>query len=158
MLKNRCEKGFSLIELLVAVAIILIISAIAIPNLLRSKVSANEASAVGSVRTILGANNTYSATYNIGFPTSLAKLCPAKPATSAAADLIDSLLCAGAKSGYSFTYVAGPAVGGTITTFTLNADPISVGQTGQRHFFANQTGVIRFNTAAAATVADKPIS
>jgi type IV pilus assembly protein PilA len=90
------------------VAIILIISAIAIPNLLRSRMSANEASAVGSVRPILSANNAYSATYNIGFPTSLAKLCPASPATSAAADLIDNVLCAGAKSGYSFTYVAEP--------------------------------------------------
>lgn len=158
MYKRRGEKGFSLIELLIAVAIILIIAAIAIPNLLRSKVSANEASAVGSLRTIMSATNAYSATYNIGFPSTLAKLCPAKPATSAAADLIDSVLCGGVKSGYTFSYVAGAVAGGTIATYTLNGDPLSAGQTGQRRFYADQSGVIRFNASATAGIADKPIS
>ena len=101
-MRNK-QKGFSLIELLIVVAIILIIAAIAIPNLLRSKMAANEASAVGSVRTLNTACVTYSTTYTT-YPTTLANLGPATSATSATADLVDSVLATGTKSGYVFTY------------------------------------------------------
>src|SRR5579862_4900067 len=104
-MKTR-QKGFSLIELLIVVAIILIIAAIAIPNLLRSKMAANEASAVGSLRTLNTACITYSTVYG-GYPAALSNLGPATPATSTSADLIDSVLASGTKSGYSFTYAAG---------------------------------------------------
>ena len=97
-MRNK-EKGFSLIELLIVVAIILIIAAIAIPNLLRSKMAANEASAVGSMRTLNTASVSYSTTYG-GYPALLANLGPAASATSATADLIDSVLVTGTKSGY----------------------------------------------------------
>lgn len=157
-MRNNKQKGFSLIELLIVVAIILIIAAIAIPNLLRSRMAANEASAVGSMRTINTACVTYSSTYGTGFPAALANLAPANPATAAAADLIDQVLAAKQKSGYAFTYAAGPAVGGVIPTYTLNADPISAGTTGQRHFFTDQSGVIRFDPGAVATVLSLPIS
>src|ERR1700733_6868886 len=100
MRKNK-QEGFSLIELLIVVAIILIIAAIAIPNLLRSKMAANEASAVGSIRTLNTAAVPYSTPYG-GYPSVLAKLGPASPATSASADLVDSVLAGGTKSGYSF--------------------------------------------------------
>jgi type IV pilus assembly protein PilA len=59
--------------------------------------------------------------------------------------------------GYAFTYVAGAAVGGVVNTYTTNANPVTPGTTGQRRFFSNQTGVIRYNQAAAATVADPPL-
>jgi len=156
-MRNR-QKGFSLIELLIVVAIILIIAAIAIPNLLRSRMAANEASAVGSLRTINTACVTYSTTYGIGFPSALSNLTTSSSGVSStAAALIDSVLAAGAKSGYTFTYAAGSATNGVIPTYTVNANPQVAGQTGQRSFFTDQSGVIRFNLTAAATVSDSPL-
>src|SRR5271157_4632957 len=110
MKKN--SKGFSLIELLIVVAIILIIAAIAIPNLLRSRIAANQASAVGSLRTLNTAEITYSSTYNVGFTATMTYLAPPTTSgstnpTSTAAGLIDSVLALGSKSGYSFVYSAG---------------------------------------------------
>jgi len=155
-MRNR-QKGFSLIELLIVVAIILIIAAIAIPNLLRSKMAANEASAVGSLRAINTACITYSTIYGTGYPALLANLGPGAPATAATSDLIDSVLAAGTKSGYVFTYTAGAAVGGTINTYTITAVPANIGTTGQRQFFTDQSGVIRANPSGAADVNSTPI-
>lgn len=151
----RKQKGFSLIELLIVVAIILIIAAIAIPNLLRSRIAANEASAVGSIRTINTSEVTYASTYpDVGFAATLTALGPpagGAAVSSAAAGLIDSVLgCPGAatctKSGYTFTLasVAGPPV----STYTINGDPQSA-QTGQRHFCSDTSGVIRYDVANA---------
>ncbi len=156
-MRNR-EKGFSLIELLIVVAIILIIAAIAIPNLLRSKMAANEASAVGSLRTITTASISFSSIYGDGFPTDLAHLGgPATntQATCKAALLIDSVLSAAPsqKSGYTFVYTGTNAVSVVPTgcdagwnNFTVSAVPIAIGSTGQRGFFVDETGVIRFTT------------
>jgi type IV pilus assembly protein PilA len=155
------EEGFSIIELLIVVAIILIIAAIAIPNLLRSRMAANEASAVGSLRTINTAQVTFASTYGIGFAGSLAALgAAAQPcvATAAGACLIDEVLQTGAKSGYTIamTSAVGTAAAPT-TTYTVTAVPIAVGSSGQRRFFTDESGVIRFNASAAATTADPPI-
>ena len=156
----RKQKGFSLIELLIVVAIILIIAAIAIPNLLRSRMAANEASAVGSIRTINTSQVTYASTYGVGFADTLAKLGGASPCTpgTATACLIDSVLGGGTKSGYSFV-VAGTA--GTTAapnnTYTVTGNPVARGSSGQSGFFSDESGVIRKNPTAAATVADAPI-
>jgi len=153
------QKGFSLIELLIVVAIILIIAAIAIPNLLRSRMAANEASAVGSLRTINTAEVTYQTTYpNVGFATAIANLGGAAPcnvATQASACLIDDVLSVGpgnVKSGYAFTANGVAGAGGLNQTYTATAVPSVVGQSGQRAFFTDQSGVIRYDaTGAGAT-------
>jgi type IV pilus assembly protein PilA len=156
-MRIRKQKGFSLIELLIVVAIILIIAAIAIPNLLRSRMAANEASAVGSLRTINTACVTYSTTYGIGFPTSLVSLGSAAAVSSGSAALIDNVLAGGAKSGYTFVFAGGTATNGVVPTYTVNANPQVTGQTGQRFFFTDQSGVIRFNLTASASASDSPL-
>jgi type IV pilus assembly protein PilA len=155
-MRNK-QNGFSLIELLIVVAIILIIAAIAIPNLLRAKMAANEASAVGSLRTLNTACVAYSTSYG-SFPAALTNLGPIASggtASSTSADLIDSVLSAGGKSGYNFAY----APANSNQTYTITATPIAVGQTGQRMFFTDQSGVIRADVSGTgATVASTPIS
>jgi len=152
------QKGFSLIELLIVVAIILIIAAIAIPKLLRSKMAANESSAVGSMRTLNTASVTYSTTYG-GYPPALTNLAPAATATSTSADLIDSVLAAGTKSGYKFTWTAGTTdANGNYLGYSIAAAPTSQGTTGQRGFFTDQSGVIRADPSGTATVNSTPIS
>jgi type IV pilus assembly protein PilA len=155
---RKDARGFSLIELLIVVAIILIIAAIAIPNLLRSRIAANQASAVGSLRTINTAEITYASTYNQGFSETLAYLGPTTATTPTfdAAGLIDSVLAGGIKSGYSFPYTA-TSVGGRYDTYDLHANPTTPGTTGSNYYFTDQSGVIRQNTTGTATATDSPI-
>jgi len=157
-MRNR-QKGFSLIELLIVVAIILIIAAIAIPNLLRSRMAANEASAVGSLRTLNTAAVTFS-TQCGGYPVGNMLTFLGPPANGCTtADLIDSVLAAGTKSGYVFVATGVDTDGdGRGDTYTITATPSNVGTTGQRRFFTNESGVIRANVNGAADVNSTPIS
>jgi type IV pilus assembly protein PilA len=141
------QEGFSLIELLIVVAIILIIAAIAIPNLRQARITANETSAVGSLRTINVAEIAYSSTYpTVGFTCSLTALASPSGSTSqssASAGLIDSGLSSGSKAGYSFALMgcgsSAPAV-----TYQSGAAPASPGLTGQRYFCSDSSGVIKY--------------
>jgi type IV pilus assembly protein PilA len=162
----RKQKGFSLIELLIVVAIILIIAAIAIPNLLRARIAANESSAVSSVRTV----NTAEVTYQSGYPTwgysdTLAKLgpggvgsvCPAGGPVQANACLIDSVLSNAttpgkAKSGYYFALAAAQGAGGNLYLFyTVGTSPAAFNQTGVRDFCSNEDAVVNFDPGASGS-------
>lgn len=152
------SNGFSLIELLIVVAVILVIAAIAIPNFLRSKIAANEGAAVMDLRNITTAEVVYSTTYGIGYSPDLVSMGGSSAIVSqTSAQLIDTILAAGTKSGFNFTYtpIATDALG-HVQGYALNADP-QAATTGQRHFYADQTGVIRENPSIPATASDLPI-
>jgi type IV pilus assembly protein PilA len=159
---SKKQKGFSLIELLIVVAIILIIAAIAIPNLLRSRMAANEASAVGSIRTLNTAAITYNSTYGNGFPPALSAIgTTGTGAVSCTnAQLIDTVLTAGTKSGYTFALQHGATLLTSASSscsagygysdgYAVSGTPVTVGTTGQRAFCSDASGVIRFNTTGA---------
>ena len=142
--------GFTLIELLIVVAIILIIAAIAIPNFLRAKMSANESATVSSIHAINTSEIAYSsANPTIGYSALLTDLGPA------GGNYIDSQLASGAKSGYIYTYAS--AGGPPALNYTLNVDPQTRGVTGQRSFFSSEVNVTHYNQSAAAAVSDPVI-
>jgi len=151
-MRKRKQRGFSLIELLIVVAIILIIASIAIPNLLRARMSANEASAVAAVRTINTAQISYNSAYpTVGYAGTLAALggTNCNPPSPASACLIDTQLASGTKSGYTFTLTG--VVGTPAATYQIIAAPISPNQTGVRYFCSFADAVPRSSVTAIAT-------
>ena len=157
----RDEQGFSVIELLIAAAIILVIAAIAIANLIRSRIAANQASAIESCRMINTAEVVYYTTYSIGYSSSLLQLAP--PATGAVADThaagcLDRVLAGGMKSGYLFVYApAALDAAGHYQQYTLNANPSQPDVSGTSYYFTDDTHVLRSRTGAPASETDSPI-
>ena len=135
------KKGFTLVEIMIVVAIIALLAAIAIPNLLRARHNANETAAIASLRTISTACESFRAAQSpTAYPTALTALSGATP------PYIDSTLGGGTKQGYAFTYT-----GGT-NTFGCTANPTATGVTGTRVFFVNEQGVIRLTDSSGTPI------
>ena len=169
MMREAKSGGFSLIELLIVIAIILIIAAIAIPDLLKSRQAAYEASAVGSLRSINTAEVTYASTYNTGYSRTMDLLGPGPTTGPSSAGLIDNVLASGVKSGYSFHYVSCPsppaADTGSMTngactiviTYQVVGNPLG-GVGYGNYYYTDASGVIRQNNSTNAGPTDSPLA
>ena len=148
----RSHKGFTLVEIMIVVAIIALLAAIAIPNLLRARHNSNEAASIGGMRTFSAALESFRAAQTPPtYPVNLAALSAAVP-PYVAASLTGAINAGTSRQGYFYTYALVSA-----NAYTLQSTPQTVGTTGTRRFFVDQSGVIRANAAGAATVASPEI-
>jgi len=149
----RRHQGFSLIELLIVVAIILIIAAIAIPSYLRARVSANESSAVAALRTLNTAQISYNSAYpTVGYAVSLADLSGTScaPPSSAGACLIDTSLAAGYRNGYTFTLSATASGTAPVSTYSVFGAPVTWNYSGMNYFCSFEDAVVRTSPSSIA--------
>jgi len=148
--------GFTLLETMIVLAIILILAAVAVPNLLRSKMSANEAVAQESLHVLDSALFQYWTTYRT-YPSALANLGPGTPFDQASADLIEPVLAHGTKAGYTFIYTpAQTDLDGIVSAYNITAMPAVTGLTGHLSFSMDQTGAI--HGLAGSTIVANPRS
>ena len=156
MRPQKWQRGVSVVEVVVLIAILLVVAAIAIPNLLHSNLSEDESSTVAALRALNAACANYSMLYG-GYPGSLSNLGPGDAANSTSAALIDAALASGTKGGYVFTYTAGAiGIGGNVLSYTITTNPAAPGR-GRRRFFTDQSGVIRANRTGAADANSTPV-
>lgn len=158
-MKRRTNKGFSLIELLIVVGIILLIAAIAIPSLLRARIAANETSAAAAIRTITSAEQAYFAAYPaVGFATQIqdmGRTAPCTPAPTHACLLDNNLATAipgtAGHSGYQFLATGIDGGTGLNSSFVAGGTPISPNRTGSRDFCTLADGALRNQPTAGGT-------
>ena len=156
------DSGFTLIELMIVVAIIAIIAAIAIPNLLRSRMSANEAGSAGALRTISTGEVAFQTAAfvdadndGVGDYGTLAQLANPDGA-GATPPFIDNVLGGGNKHGYVFTMTVTTGSPTVVPSYTCTAIPAAIGRTGYRQYFCDESGVIRFTADGSAPTATSP--
>ena len=164
-MKRFAKRGFTLVEIMIVVAIIALLAAIAIPNVLRGRTTANESAAIGNLRSLMSSLEMYRSV-NQGYAPDWDVALYGTNCTTAAPDpdfgppaFCINLDGGAAVQGYTYTYVELPtscnnAVGSMCNQFTMSATPVTVGNTGTRAFFLNESGTIRHCTSGTATTAD----
>ena len=150
---RKGTKGFTLVEIMIVVAIIALIAAIAIPNLLRARHNANEGAAIGNMHALVSAMESFRANQTPpAYPAALDDLGNATP------PYVDAVLASGTRQGYDFTYAQGAAAAnGAVSTYTLTAIPVTANVDGTRGFWADESGVIRVDAAGDPDVGDPPL-
>ena len=144
---RRGARGFTLVEIMIVVAIIALIAAIAIPNLLRARHNANEGAAIGNMHALVSAMESFRANQTPPtYPATLAALSAAVP------PYVDAVLAGGVRQGYTFTYALV-----TAATYTLTGTPVTAGVTGTRGFWSDESGVMRVSATGAPTAASPPL-